>query len=149
MRAQDYVAHVESVAPKSRLLYNCIRAFVVGGLICCVGQALHNWAQGPLGLDETSAAAFSPIVLVFLGALATGLGVYDDLGKFAGAGSIVPITGFANSMVAPAMEFRPEGWVMGTGAKLFTLAGPVLAYGTLTSMLVGLIYHIIKLVGGA
>ena len=100
-----------------------------------------------LKLDEKGTAAFTCIVLIFFGALLTGLGIYDVIGKFAGAGSIVPITGFANSMVSPALEYKREGYVLGVGAKLFTIAGPVLVYGISTSVLVGLIYFILNALG--
>ena len=111
----------------------------MGGLICGLGQAITDLAMS-FGLDRQAAGTVCSISLVFASALATGLGVYDRLGKYAGAGSIVPITGFANSVVAPAMEFKREGYVMGVGAKMFSLAGPVLVYGIGSSVIVGLIY---------
>ena len=117
----------------------CVRAFVVGGLICCIGQLLRDWATLSMGLDEEGTAAFTAIVLVFIGATLTGVGLYDRIGSWAGAGSVVPITGFANSIVSPAMEFRSEGLVLGLGAKLFAIAGPVLVYGISTSIIVGLL----------
>ena len=110
---------------------------------------LRNFAADVLRLDEGSTAAFTSIVLIFLGALLTGLGVYDVLGRFAGAGSIVPITGFSNSVVSPALEFRAEGYILGVGAKLFTVAGPVLVYGISSSILVGLVYFLAKCLGWA
>ena len=135
--------------PKSHTLVECLRAFLVGGAICCLGQGLRNFAADVLRLDEGSTAAFTSIVLIFLGALLTGLGVYDVLGRFAGAGSIVPITGFSNSVVSPALEFRAEGYILGVGAKLFTVAGPVLVYGISSSILVGLVYFLAKCLGWA
>ena len=120
---------------------------MVGGLICVIGQGVSDIGKNLLKLDEKGTAAFTCIVLIFFGALLTGLGIYDVIGKFAGAGSIVPITGFANSMVSPALEYKREGYVLGVGAKLFTIAGPVLVYGISTSVLVGLIYFILNALG--
>ena len=134
-----YAQLVERFAPRSEMGVGLFRAFWVGGTICAIGQVIMdlytNWLQ--LGMQVASTA--TSITLVFLSALLTGIGVYDRIGKYAGAGSIVPITGFANSVVSPAMEFRREGLVMGVGAKLFTLAGPVLVYGISGSIIVGLI----------
>ena len=133
--------------PKSHTFSSCIKAFLVGGLICVIGQGVSDIGKNLLKLDEKGTAAFTCIVLIFFGALLTGLGIYDVIGKFAGAGSIVPITGFANSMVSPALEYKREGYVLGVGAKLFTIAGPVLVYGISTSVLVGLIYFILNALG--
>ena len=134
-----YAQLVERFAPRSEMGVGLFRAFWVGWTICAIGQVIMdlytNWLQ--LGMQAASTA--TSITLVFLSALLTGIGVYDRIGKYAGAGSIVPITGFANSVVSPAMEFRREGLVMGVGAKLFTLAGPVLVYGISGSIIVGLI----------
>ncbi len=138
-RVQEYLQLVERLAPRSDMGKGLVRAFWVGGLICVLGQAITDLAMS-LGLDRQAAGTVCSISLVFASALATGLGVYDRLGKYAGAGSIVPITGFANSVVAPAMEFKREGYVMGVGAKMFSLAGPVLVYGIGSSVIVGLIY---------
>ncbi len=143
----NYNEYVKETMPKSHTFSSCIRAFLVGGLICVIGQALTDIAENLLHLDEKGVPAFTCIVLIFLGALLTGFGVYDVIGKFAGAGSIVPITGFANSMVSPALEYKREGYVLGVGAKLFTIAGPVLVYGISTSVLVGLIYFILNALG--
>lgn len=138
-RVQEYLQLVERLAPRSDMGKGLARAFWVGGLICVLGQAITDLAMS-FGLDRQAAGTVCSISLVFASALATGLGVYDRLGKYAGAGSIVPITGFANSVVAPAMEFKREGYVMGVGAKMFSLAGPVLVYGIGSSVIVGLIY---------
>ena len=138
-RVQESLQLVERLAPKSDMGKGLVRAFWVGGLICVLGQAITDLAMS-FGLDRQAAGTVCSISLVFASALATGLGVYDRLGKYAGAGSIVPITGFANSVVAPAMEFKREGYVMGVGAKMFSLAGPVLVYGIGSSVIVGLIY---------
>lgn len=135
---------VDRLSPKSEMGKGLLRAFWVGGVICMIGQGITDFGKGVMGLDKTQASALCSIVLVFLSALLTGLGVYDRIGKYAGAGSIVPITGFANSVVAPAMEFRREGLVMGVGAKLFTLAGPVLVYGISSSVVYGIILWIMQ-----
>ncbi|MDO5111089.1 MAG: stage V sporulation protein AC [Clostridia bacterium] len=137
--AQAYQQRVNETAPKSKTGRDCLRAFWVGGVICCIGQGIQDTARTLCGLDEKGVATATAIVLVFLGATLTGLGVYDKIGAYAGAGSAVPITGFANSIVAPAMEFKREGYVMGVGAKLFTIAGPVLVYGVSASIVVGLL----------
>lgn len=141
----SYQKLVHAHTPHSRLLRGCLRAFWVGGVICCIGQALNQFGGDVLGLTVEQQPMFTSCVLVFLGTTLTGIGIYDVIGKYAGAGSIVPITGFANSVAAPAIEFRREGLIMGVGAKLFTLAGPVLTYGITASVAVGLIYWIIGL----
>ena len=116
-----------------------LNAFWVGGLICCIGQLVKDLGSVWFNFGEDALSAFTAMVMVFLGATLTGIGVYDKIGSFAGAGSIVPITGFANSIVSPAMEYKCEGYVMGVGAKLFSIAGPVLVYGVSASVLVGLL----------
>ncbi len=142
-KIQRYKKLVEKRTPNSRLLRDCLRAFWVGGLICCIGQGVTIFGSEVLKLNLLAGGAFTPSVMVFLGTTLTGLGVYDRIGEYAGAGSIVPITGFANSVAAPAMEFRREGLVLGLGAKLFLLAGPVITYGVTTSIVIGLIYYVI------
>lgn len=142
-KAKKYRQRVNEKAPKSHVFMQCVNAFWVGGLICCIGQALNMIGSELLWLDADDTSAFTSIVLIFLGAFLTGLGVYDKIGSFAGAGSIVPITGFANSIVAPAMEHKYEGYVLGVGAQLFSIAGPVLVYGITTSVIVGLIACIV------
>lgn len=136
---QAYQAYVEQRAPKSKTLLFCIRAFWVGGLICCIGQLVRDLSDRWFTLTDDALSALTAIVLVFIAALLTGIGVYDKIGAYAGAGSVVPITGFANSVVAPAIEFKQEGLIMGVGAKLFTLAGPVLVYGICSSIIAGLL----------
>jgi stage V sporulation protein AC len=143
-KIKRYKKLVEARTPNSRLLRDCLRAFWVGGLICCIGQAITIFGAEVLKLNMVAGSAFTPSVLVFLATTLTGLGVYDRIGEYAGAGSIVPITGFANSVAAPAMEFRREGLVLGLGAKLFLLAGPVITYGVTTSIVIGLIYYAIE-----
>lgn len=130
--------------PKSNSLKNCFNAFWVGGLICVIGQFVNNYFLG-IGVSKTDTGACVSIVMVFLGALLTGIGIYDKIANFAGAGTVVPITGFANSIVSPAIEFKKEGYIFGVGAKMFTIAGPVLVYGISTSVIVGLIYFIFGL----
>lgn len=139
-KIQEYAKLVEQMTPNSNFLQGYVRAFWVGGLICVLGQLITMAGKQWLGLDQEGVAMFSSIVLIFLGTTLTGLGIYDRIGNYAGAGSIVPITGFANSVAAPAIEFRREGLVLGLGAKLFSLAGPVLVYGIGTSVIVGVIY---------
>lgn len=139
MKNEAFEQKVNQVKPKPPLLKNIMWAFVVGGLICVVGQFVLNYFIS-LGMPKKEAAGATTAVMVFLGAFFTGLGIYDELGKKAGAGSIVPITGFANSIVAPAMEFKREGFIFGIGAKMFVIAGPVLVYGMVTAFIVGLIY---------
>ncbi|OQB25298.1 MAG: SpoVA protein [Firmicutes bacterium ADurb.Bin182] len=138
-KKKEYQDKVKKKMPKSNTFMECVRAFLVGGLICCFGHFISDLGRLWLRLDIEDSALFTSIVLVFLAALLTGIGVYDKIGKFAGAGSIVPITGFSNSIVSPAMEFKREGYVQGVGVKLFTIAGPVLVYGISTSIVVGII----------
>ena len=137
-----YKQLVDRMSPKSDMAKGLLRAFWVGGAICCLGQALQEAAKAFLHMNNTAAGTFCSTVLVFLTALLTGIGVFDRIGQYAGAGAFVPITGFANAMVSPAMEFRREGLVLGLGAKLFTIAGPVLVWGVSASVLVGIVYAI-------
>ena len=139
----QYRALVSRLTPSSRMARGYIRAFWVGGLICCIGQALTLWAER-LNLGEVTSPMFTTSVLIFLGTTLTGLGIYDRIGTYAGAGSAIPVTGFANSVAAPAIEFQREGAITGVGARLFTLAGPVLAYGIASSVLVGLVYWLVR-----
>ena len=136
---KQYARIISRYNPKSPILADCIKAFVVGGIICMLGQAVAQLGEDVLHLTQEHVSAFTSMVRVVLGALLTGLGIYDKIGCFAGAGSAVPITGFANSVVAPAMEFRSEGVIMGTGARIFSIAGPVLVHGLLTSIIIALI----------
>ena len=141
-----YVLMTENMAEKSNILLDCLIAFLVGGAICCIGQLLSDMYSGLLHFSEDHVKMLTPATMVFLGGLFTGIGIYDDLGKFAGAGSVVPITGFANSVVSCAIEYKREGYVFGVGAKMFTIAGPVLVFGISSSIIVGLIYYIIGLI---
>lgn len=143
---KDYKKYVDEISPKPTYMKNYIMAFLVGGIICVIGQGINDIYMNFVGLDKMGAAASTSITLIFIGALLTGLGVYDLIGKRAGAGSIIPITGFANSIVSPAMEYKREGYVLGVGANLFKIAGPVLVYGIGSSILCGLVYFIFTLV---
>lgn len=142
----EYKQYVEKMSPKPTYLKNNIMAFLVGGLICCIGQGINDFYMKIINLDKLAAASATSMTLIFIGAFLTGLGVYDLIGKRAGAGSIIPITGFANSIVSPAMEFKKEGYVTGVGANLFKIAGPVLVYGISSSIICGLLYYFIKLI---
>lgn len=144
MTEKEYGKLVGDIAPRSPMGKDCIWAFVVGGLICVLGQLAMNGYMA-LGLDKENAGTATAMSLVALSALLTGLSVYDDIAKHAGAGTLVPITGFANSIAAPAVEFKTEGFVLGVGAKMFTIAGPVIVYGVSTSVIYGLIFWITTL----
>ena len=141
---ERYAALVQRLTPKSHLAQGCLRAFWVGGGICVLGQALADLGRTWFALTSSDALTFASAALIFLTALLTGLGIFDRIARYAGAGTVVPITGFANAMVSPAMEFKPEGWVLGTGARLFTIAGPVLVYGISASVLAGILYFFIR-----
>ena len=144
MSNEQYDRYVSSLAPKSKILRNCALAFLVGGAICAIGQGILNFYGKTVGLDKTLAGTATSMTLIFLSALLTGLSIYDDIAKFGGAGTLVPITGFANAMVSPAIEFKSEGFVTGMAAKLFTIAGPVLVYGINASVLYGLLLLIFR-----
>lgn len=139
LNKKEYEKYADKKIPKPTYFKNIFWAFVVGGLICTIGQLIRNWLFSR-GLNEKQVAAGTSITLVFIGSFLTGIGVYDRLGKVAGAGSAVPITGFANSIVSPAMEHKREGYVFGVAAKMFVIAGPVLVYGVGSSILVGIVY---------
>jgi stage V sporulation protein AC len=141
MNKKDYQKYAERKIPKPTYLKNIIYAFIVGGLICVLGQIIRNMLF-KYGLDEKAVAAGTSIILIFLGAFLTGIGVYDKIGKIGGAGAAVPITGFANSIVSPAMEFKREGFIFGVAARMFSIAGPVLVYGIGSSVIVGILYLI-------
>ena len=136
----QYDRLVKKLTPNSNYLQGYMRAFWVGGLICVIGQLISITGEKWMGMTESSASMLTSVVLIFLGTTLTGLGIYDDIGRYAGAGSIVPITGFANSIASPAIEFKREGLVLGVGAKLFAVAGPVLVYGIVSSVVAGLVY---------
>ena len=137
---KNYIAYVNSFDPPTQHFKNCLRAFLVGGLICCIGQFIRYMLEKAVGLSGDELAGTTSVILIFLGTLLTGLGVYDRIGRNAGAGSIVPITGFANSVASPAIEFKTEGMVYGMAAKMFVVAGPIIVFGVLAGTAVGLIY---------
>lgn len=138
----NYLNYVKSVAPKTNEKRSLIRAFIVGGLICSIGQGIRYFFEFALNLSGDELSSYVSMVMIFLGALLTGIGVYDRIGKYAGGGSIVPITGFANSVVSPAIEFKTEGFVYGVAAKMFIIAGPIIVFGIVSSVLVGLGYFV-------
>ena len=144
MTEKEYGELVKELSPRSPIGKDCVMAFVVGGLICTLGQALMN-LYANLGLEKDSAGTAVSMSLIALSALFTGLSLYDNLARYAGAGTLVPITGFANSIAAPAVEFKTEGFILGVGAKMFTIAGPVIVYGVSASVVYGLIYWITTL----
>lgn len=141
MTQRQYEKLVQEMAPKSPIVKDCINAFWIGGLICALGQAFINFYTW-LGMEKTDAGTAGSMTLVALSALLTGLSLYDNIAKHAGAGTLVPITGFANSIAAPAVEFKTEGFVLGVAAKMFTIAGPVIVYGVSASVVYGLIYWV-------
>ena len=143
---QQYADYVKAVTPTHSLWMNMVRAFLVGGAICAIGQGILNCVQS-LGLDEKSAGTWTSIVLVLMSIILTGFNLYPSIAKFGGAGALVPITGFANSVAAPAIEFQKEGQVFGIGCKIFTIAGPVIVYGLFTSWVAGLLYWLGKMLG--
>lgn len=138
---KEYQKYVDKKSPNSPIVKNCFNAFLVGGLICSLGQIILDYCKFR-GFDTQTGNTIVSIILIGLTAFLTGLNVFNKIGKFAGAGTFVPITGFANSIVSPAMEYKSEGHVMGVGAKMFTVAGPVLVFGISTSIIVGIIYLI-------
>lgn len=144
MTEKQYGKLVEELSPKSPMGWDCVAAFVVGGMICTLGQIFINVYKS-LGLAQQDASTAASMCLVVLSALLTGLSLYDNLAKYAGAGTLVPITGFANAIAAPAVEFKTEGFVLGVGAKMFTIAGPVIVYGVSASVIYGLIYWICQM----
>ena len=144
MTEKQYARLVEDMSPKSPSWKNCLNAFWIGGLICATGQGIMNGYLA-LGLDKEAAGTAMSMTLVAISALLTGLSLYDDIAKHAGAGTLVPITGFANAISAPAVEFKTEGFILGVGAKMFTIAGPVIVYGVSASVVYGLIYWIMTL----
>lgn len=135
---KQYSDYVDKKLPNSPIVKNCFNAFWVGGLICTLGQIIVDYCMYR-GMDNTSASTVASIALIAISAILTGLNVFNRIGKFAGAGSLVPITGFANSIVSPAIEYKSEGYVMGVGGKMFTVAGPVLVFGISTSVIIGII----------
>lgn len=138
---QTYQKYVEKKSPNSPIWKNCFNAFWVGGLICTIGQIIMNICK-ERGFDQTMSGTIASIILIGISAFLTGLNTFNKIGKFAGAGSLIPITGFANSIVSPSIEYKSEGYVMGVGGKMFTVAGPVLVFGISASIIVGIVYLI-------
>ncbi len=145
-KQQEYQDYVKHVTPTHNLFVNMCRAFLTGGMFCVIGQFILNWGERT-GFDKETSGSWCSLLLVLLSVLLTGFNLYQKLAKFGGAGTLVPITGFANSVAAPAIEFKKEGQVFGIGCKIFTIAGPVILYGVFTSWVLGLGYWILKLCG--
>ncbi len=145
-KKKEYQEYVKRVTPTHNLWLQMGKAFLVGGIICVLGQCILNYA-GSLGLDKETAGGWCSLILVLLSVILTGFNIYPGIVKFGGAGALVPITGFANSVAAPAIEFKKEGQVFGVGCKIFTIAGPVILYGIFTSWVLGLLYWILKMMG--
>ncbi len=143
MSKQEYLSYVKEISPPSPLGKNMLCAFLVGGAICTVGQLFSNWYTS-MDIGKDAASTATSVTMIFLGALLTALNLYDNIAKFGGAGTIIPISGFANSIVSPAMEFKSEGLVLGLAAKMFVVAGPVLVYGILTSSVYGLTLYLVE-----
>ena len=137
---QSYNQRVKALTPKANLWVRMVKAFLVGGIICCVGQAILNYTTNNIGMDKETAGAWCSMLLVLLSVLLTGFNIYSKLVDWGGAGALVPITGFANSVSAPAIEYKKEGQVFGIGCKIFTIAGPVILYGIFSSFILGVLY---------
>lgn len=144
-KQQEYDSMVKNASPNSPIFMDCLKAFISGGIICSFGQVLRNWFTS-IGLSQDDTGLAVSLVLIGITVLLTGFGLFGKIGKFCGAGTVVPITGFANSVASPAIEFKKEGWIFGLGAKMFQVAGPVIVYGTITSFVVGIIYYLAGLV---
>lgn len=143
---KKYETMTNEITPKSKIFQDCLKAFLVGGIICDIGQLIHN-IYIYFGFSEEKIMNIVPIIMIFIGALLTGTGTYSKIARFGGAGTVVPITGFSNAVVSPAIEFKKEGFIFGVAAKMFTIAGPVLVYGIGTSVIVGMVYYFIQLWG--
>ena len=144
-KQQEYDSMVKKASPNSPIFMDCLKAFISGGIICSFGQVLRNWFTS-IGLSQDDTGLAVSLVLIGITVLLTVFGLFGKIGKFCGAGTVVPITGFANSVASPAIEFKKEGWIFGLGAKMFQVAGPVIVYGTITSFVVGIIYYLAGLV---
>ena len=143
---QEYEQYVKSVTPTHNLWAQMGKAFLTGGIICCIGQGILNYTGNVLGMDPQTAGSWCSLILIFVSVILTGLNIYPKLAKFGGAGTLVPITGFANSVAACALEFKAEGEVFGVGCKIFTIAGPVILYGIVTSWVLGAIYWVVRMI---
>lgn len=146
LQSKKYEQYVKEKTPTFSCFLNCIKAFIVGGIICTIGQFILNMYMN-MGFDQETAAAYNSITLVLISIILTGFNIYPTLAKWGGAGTVVPITGFANGVVAPALEYKKEGQVFGIGSKIFIIAGPVILYGIFSSWLLGIIYYIAKSLG--
>ncbi len=146
VQSKKYEKYVKEKTPKFSCLSNCIKAFILGGIICTIGQVFLNWYKS-FGISMENAQTWTSISLILISIILTGLNIYPTLTKWGGAGAVVPITGFANGVVAPALEYKKEGQVFGIGCKIFIIAGPVILYGIFTSWILGIIYYIVKLLG--
>lgn len=145
-KQQQYGEYVKQVTPTHSLPLNMLKAFIVGGIICVIGQFILNFCEGR-GIEKDICGAWTSLILILVSIILTGFNIYPSIAKFGGAGALVPITGFANSVAAPAIEFKKEGQVFGVGCKIFTIAGPVILYGIFTSWLLGLIYYLLQWTG--
>lgn len=141
MTNEEYSKYVQTKTPPSKVAKNCIKAFLIGGIICLIGQVFLNLYKY-LGIDKEDASTLVTVTMIFIGALLTGLNIYPKIAKHGGAGTLVPVTGFSNAVTAPALEAKTEGYVLGVGAKIFTIAGPVILFGTLASVVCGILYYI-------
>jgi stage V sporulation protein AC len=141
MTNEEYSKYVQTKTPPSKVTKNCIKAFLIGGIICLIGQVFLNLYKY-LGMDKEDASTLVTVTMIFIGALLTGLNIYPKIAKHGGAGTLVPVTGFSNAVTAPALEAKTEGYVLGVGAKIFTIAGPVILFGTLASVVCGILYYI-------
>ncbi len=148
-KKQEYAEYVKKVTPKHNIWMQMLRAFITGGIICTIGQFILNYTTNTLGMDDQTAGSWCSLILVLISVLLTGFNIYPGIVKWGGAGALVPITGFANSVAAPAIEFKKEGQVFGVGCKIFTIAGPVILYGIFSSWALGVIYWVLKCMGVA
>lgn len=146
---KDYAEYVKKITPTHNLAMQMLRAFITGGIICVIGQFLLNYAKNSLNMDKEMAGSFCSLILVLISVLLTGFNIYPSIVKFGGAGALVPITGFANSVASPAIEYQKEGQVYGIGCKIFTIAGPVILYGVFTSWTLGIIHYLFILYTGS
>lgn len=146
---KDYAEYIKKITPTHNLAMQMLRAFVTGGIICVIGQYLLNYAGNTLNMDKETAGSFCSLILVLISVLLTGFNLYPSIVKFGGAGALVPITGFANSVASPAIEYQKEGQVFGIGCKIFTIAGPVILYGIFTSWILGILHYLFILYTGS
>ena len=147
MQPKEYEKYVKEMTPTHNLWLQMLKAFIVGGIICVIRQGILNYCSNTLGLDKETSGSWCSLILIILSIILTGLNIYPGIVKWGGAGALVPITGFANSVAAPAIEFKKEGQVFGVGCKIFTIAGPVILYGIFTSCVLGLVYWVLKMLG--